>query len=376
MSQSAAAAPQLQTHLRQANEFIKINRPDLAIGEFRAIVKLDPANLDARANLGTLLYFQGDYAAAVAELRAAVSGRPELWKTRSLLGMCEKRLGDLGAARLDLEQSFPQLQEKKLRIQVGMELVEVYYAAAELDKAATVIGTLRQLEPADTEILYTAQRIYSDQADEAMVSVAMLAPESGRMHQLMGHQMMRQANTEGAIAQYREALKIDPGLPGLHFDLAEALSLSTSPSDREHAEAEYEASLAQSPSDEKAECRLGRIAFARSDLKGAAAHYSRALALRSDDPEANLGLGRTLASAGQIEKAQPLLERAVQLDPSDPVAHFRLGTLYRQQGRADDARRELEEFQRLKDTKERLKAIYQKMRLQTREAQTDSDVPQ
>jgi tetratricopeptide (TPR) repeat protein len=106
------------------------------------------------------------------------------------------------------------LQEEKLRIQAGLELIEIYYAAGHLDKAAGVAGALRQLAPADTDILDTAYRIYANLAGESMLSMAMLAPKSARMHQIMAQEMARQGNAEGAIAHYREAVKMDPRLAG------------------------------------------------------------------------------------------------------------------------------------------------------------------
>src|SRR5205814_3799831 len=104
------------------------------------------------------------------------------------------------------------------------------------DKAAGVVSILRQIEPVNIEIQYTANRIYSALADESMLSVAMLAPQSARMHQLMAHEMARQGDTKGAIGQYREAVRIDPRRPGLHFELAEMLGNSSSRSDQDQAE--------------------------------------------------------------------------------------------------------------------------------------------
>ena len=63
---------QIASHAHQAAEYLKQNRPDLAVPEFRAIVALDPDNVDARGNLGVLLYFQGAYSDAIPELRAAL----------------------------------------------------------------------------------------------------------------------------------------------------------------------------------------------------------------------------------------------------------------------------------------------------------------
>src|SRR5258708_1669310 len=152
---------QIESHSRQAQEFLRKGQPDLAVGEFRAILALDPNNVDARGNLGVTYFFQNDYAKAAPHLRSAVKLRPNLWKIQALLGISEKRLGQAVGAQADLEQSFPQLQEEKIRIQAGLELIEIYYAAGHLDKAAGVAGALRHLAPTATDILDTADRISS-----------------------------------------------------------------------------------------------------------------------------------------------------------------------------------------------------------------------
>ena len=364
-SQSAPGKQQqIDSHSRQAQEFLRQGKPDLALGEFNAILKLDPNNVDAHANLGVAFFFKGDYAKAAPELRSAVKLRPSLWKIQALLGLAEKRLGQTAGAQSDLEQSFPQLQEEKLRIQAGMELIEIYYAAGHLDKAAGVAGILRQLAPTDKDILYTAYRIYSDLAGESMLTMAMLAPKSARMHQIMAQEMARQGETEGAIAHYREAIKMDPRLPGLRFELAEALNLSASAADQEQVEKEYQAALADNPFDGKAECRLGEIALRASDLESALKHYKRALELQPNDAEASLGVGKTLSQMHRPADAEPYLKRAAQLEPFTAVTHYRLSLVYRAAGRTADAQKELAEFQRLKDMKERLKQVYQEMRLQ------------
>ena len=354
---------QIELHTRQAQEYLKTNRPELAVREFRAIVALDRNNADARGNLGVLLFFQSEYAKAAPELRAALKLQPGLWKIQALLGMCEKRIEEIQAARADLEQAFPQLKEEKLRVQTGLELVEVYTGSNEMDKAAGVVSVLRELRPADTEILYTAHQIYANLADETMLAVALTAPTSARMHQLMAHEMVRQGNTAAAIVQLREAIRIDPRLPGLHFELAEALNSSKDASEGAQAETEYKAALAANPFDEKALCRLGEIAFGRSDLKEAFARYSRAVALQPDDADANLGLAKVLLSMDEPAKAQALLERSAKLEPFNSVTRYHLAAAYRNEGRMEDARREIAEFKRLKQMKEKLRKIYQEMRV-------------
>ena len=94
-----------------------------------------PRNVDALGNLGVLLFFQGAYADAVPQLRAALKLQPTLWKIQALLGIAEKRTGDITAARSDLEKAFPKLSEEKIRTETGTELIEIYSAAGDLGKA-------------------------------------------------------------------------------------------------------------------------------------------------------------------------------------------------------------------------------------------------
>jgi Tfp pilus assembly protein PilF len=350
---------QIEAHNRQAAEYLKENRPDLAVPEFRAIVALDPNNVDARGNLGVVLFFQSDYTNAIPQLRAALKLQPTLSKIQALLGIGEKRAGDINAARHDLEQAFPKVQEEKIRIETGMELIGIDSAAGDLDKAAAVVSELRKLEPTNEAILYTAYRVYSDLANESLLSLSVVDPNSARMQQAMAHELAKRGNTAEAIEHYRAALKIDPQLPGLHFELADMLwTLSSTPEARQEAESEYKAALQANPFDEQAECRLGDIALQGDDLKEAKERYTRALQLRPNDPEASLGLAKVYMTMDQPEKAEPLLLNAIKLDPTSSVAHFRLSTVYRLTGHPEDAKHELDEYQKYKEMKDKLQAIY------------------
>ena len=367
---------EIETHTRQAQKFLQESRPDLAIPEFRSIVALDPKNVDALGNLGVLLVFQGKYAEALSPLRDALKLRPGLWKIEALLGMAEKRTGDYANARAHLTETFPKIEEEKIKIQAGMELVELYSGTGDLDKAAIIVDALTALAPTNPEILYAAYRIHSDLSSQAMLSLTMVAPHSALMHQLMAHELVKQGDTAGAIRNYREALKIDPSTPGLHFELAEMLNSSLSEAGRKEAEEEYKAALAVNSLDEKSECRLGDLALLRNDLQTASGHYSRALQLQPNDAEAALGLAKALMDMNQPQKAEPLLEHAVAVDPTSAVAHYRLSAVYRQSGRTADAKRELQEYQKYKAMKDKLKDIYREMRLQpSKQERDESEIP-
>ena len=364
---------QIAQHERLAQQYERELRPELAIPELKKLVALDPNNVKACADLGVLLYFRGEYAAAVPQLQTAINIQPNLWKIRSLLGLAEEHIADLADAQKDLEASFPLIEGKKLKIEVGLDLVGLYTRSGELDKAANLISQLEAAYPDAPEVLYAAYRTYADLSGESMLSLSLVAPDSAQMHQLLAHEEAREGNTNGAIGQYRKAIAIDPHLPGVHFELAELLRTSQDPAVKKESEQEYRAAVAENPQDVKAICALAEIAETKGDTQQAFDDYSKAVALQPGGADAKLGLAKVLIEMDQPDKALPLLESSAQLEPTDATVHFRLATLYRKLGRMDDAKREVTLYQKYKDLKEKLRAVYKEMLIQPDEIRADEN---
>ncbi len=362
LSQAPGAA---QAHAAQAHRLLTEKKPDLAIPEFRAVLAADPTNLDAQANLGVLLFFRGDYAGAEPFLHQAVAQQPNLSKIRALLGLSEKYLGHPAEARADLEIAVPELAEPPIRIQAGLALVELDVASQDLDKASAVLTLLRQVAPTDPRVLYAVYRIATDQAGEALLSLSLAAPDSAQMHQAMAHELERNLDLPATVANLKKAAELDPDLPGIHYEYAEALAESDDPKLRAAAEAEYKLALAHNPHDARSAAALGDIATARSDLPGATVFYQQALALDPHLAEAQIGLAHTDTERGDIAAAVPILEQVIAADPTNTLAHFRLSAAYRKLGRTADAKRELEAYQHLKQIKDRMRLLYKEMRQQS-----------
>jgi tetratricopeptide (TPR) repeat protein len=357
-----AKAGEVGDHVQRAQAALRANDRETAAKEFQVVLTLDAKNVEAHTNLGAIAFSQGDYANASKHLRNALAIQPSLTKAQALLGICDKRLGD-PSARVLLERSFPKLRDKALRTQVGMELAGLYDQAGDLDATASVMRALVDLDPENVDILYTAQRIYSELADDTLNKLAVVAPQSARMQQAIAQRLVNAGDLQGAIEHYGKALAINSHLPGVRYELAEAI-LEASPHDAQaQSEAEQELKTAVKIDGQSArtECLFGRIAVLRSNLESGYAHYNRALALKPGEVEAQLGLGQVLATMEKPQEAAKYLRIAVQSDPLNGEAHYRLASVCRRLQLKDEAEKELRLFQEIKQTKERVRELYRQM---------------
>jgi tetratricopeptide (TPR) repeat protein len=159
-------------------------------------------------------------------------------------------------------------------------------------------------------------------------------------------------NVADAINQYEKALAKNPSIPGIHYELGEAiLQNSASSGSLDRAEHEFRAALAENARNAGAEAKLGRIALFRGNIDQAQHQYQRALALQPTQIDALKGMGEICARRGETEKALEYLMRARRVAPLDASVHYQLASLYRKLGRAQDASQELETFQKLRAIK-------------------------
>ena len=363
---------QINLHSNLVQKYLREQRPDLAIPELKALVALDPGNADAHGNLGVLLFFGRDYKEAVPELSTAIKLKPGLWKVQALLGLAEGALGNTDPSREDLEAAFPHLKEEKIQTEVGQALINSYAGTGELEKAATIVSNLLELQPTNAALLYTAYKLYSDLAGKSMLSLAMVAPGSAQMHLVMARELGKHGEESEAIANYREAIKIDPQLQGVHSELGDVLYHSSNEALKAESESEFRAALAAYPKDEKAQFMLGMIAEKRGDSNAAYDAYSSALKLDPRDSDACAGIGKALATMNKPREAQEMFEKAIQIDPSNYLAHYRLGTIYRQEGKTEEAKQQVAEYQKYKQMKAKLEKIFHDMRVLSGQREADN----
>ena len=355
-------ASEVHDHLRKAEDYLRSKDPDSAAQEFDVVLTLDPKNAEAYANLGVLAYSRNDYRNASQNFRKALTIDPSLTKTQALLGISQNRLGD-PSARAMLEKSFSTLKDKQLRLQIGMELAALYDQQGDPGGTAAVMRSLVDLDPDNVNVLFMAQRVYSELANDTLNKLAILAPGSGRMQQVIAEHLVNEGDLKGAIEHYRKALQIEPRLPGVHFELGEAI-LESSPVDAamlSEAQKELEAAVTIDGDTAKTECEFGSIALSQSQMDQAFAHYRRAYELSPNEVQAQMGLAKLLMMQEKPQEAVQYLRMAVQSDPLNRAAHYQLGTAYRRLQMKELAQKEMHLSQEIKQAKDRVEELYHEM---------------
>jgi Tfp pilus assembly protein PilF len=345
-------------HADRAAAAIRANQAGTAIRELNAWLRLDPKNVNARANLGMVLFTRGDYKSAAQEFQTVLELSPSLPSAKAFLGMCQIRLGAVRRGQDLLESSVTHVPDNTLRNQAGLELIGSYLNAGELHKAVPVIRLLEEHDPSNPEVQYSAYQLYSALAANALEKLSSSGAGSARVHQVLAQSFMAQEKYAQAVEEYSKALERDPSLSGLHLGRGQAiLAEGRTGENRQKAADEFTTELNVNPENADAAYQLGQLYYESSHFDEARAWLTQAVKLRSHFPEAHVALGLILMQTGDETAAFNEFQQAVKQAPDDRMAHYHLAQLYQKSGRKEEANREFDYFRKLSDSQSAKKPL-------------------
>jgi len=158
-------------------------------------------------------------------------------------------------------------------------------------------------------------------------------------HNGLGLVRLEQGRTDEAIAEYREALEINPAYPESHFDLGFALFQEGR---TDEAMAEYRAALEIKPAYADAHSNLGLALFQEGRTEEAMAEYREAAGINPDLPAPHYNLGFALLQQGRTAEAIAEYREALRTGPALADTHHNLGLALFQEGQGGEAIAEMQ----------------------------------
>lgn len=171
-------------------------------------------------------------------------------------------------------------------------------------------------------------------------------------HYIMGSVNSRSGDTDKAIEEYRQALRLDPDCAVLHTRLAVEYIKKKSGDYINKAVEELNLSVKINPASVESHLILALVYSYKGDDALASKEYEAALVIaQKEDPE-NIeiykGLGEVYLQQRKLEEAIDAYKKILNLSAQDPEAHFYLGTIYYEQKKIKETIAEFKEALRLR----------------------------
>ena len=229
------------------------------------------------------------------------------------------------------------------RRKLGPRFRSVFDALSRLDPGASLplLEAIRRENPSDFWLNHDLGLVHAQakppRFQEAMrcLSVAVaLRPTSAGVHVSVGNTLKHQGDLEVAIAEFRTAVRHDPGYALAHNNLGVVLN---DHGDVEEAIREYQAALQLEPDFSTAHNNMGYALLAKKDVAGAIVEFRAAIRLDSNATEPHNNLGVALESLKKFGEAAVEFRAAIERKPDNAMAHANLGHALHLGGDVDGA---------------------------------------
>ena len=241
------------------------------------------------------------------------------------------------------------LAEKHLRQHPNDSAVRVILARAELaqGKFQQAFEALRKVlasDPKNIDALYYLSLIARELSHREYERLFSIAPDSDRVHQLLGEAALAAENKSEAEEEFQKALKANPHSIEVSTELAE---LKRSQSKFDEAVVYYTQAEKIGPLNYEIAYGLGACYTYKQEYPQAIEWLRKAAALAPDSAAGRFALGNALFQNGQLEAAIPELNVSLQLEPRMKQAYFLLGRAYSKLGRQKEAKAALKKLDEL-----------------------------
>jgi tetratricopeptide (TPR) repeat protein len=175
----------------------------------------------------------------------------------------------------------------------------------------------------------------TDEAISQFQEAIRLKPAFAKAHNNLGIALFKQGQIEEAISQFQEAVRLDPDSTKAHNNLGNALLIKKD--QIEEAISQFQEAIRLDPDYTMAHNNLGNALLKKDQIDEAISQFQEAIRLDPDDADAHHNLGIALFKKGQIDEAISQLQEAIRLKPDYTKAHNNLGNALLKKDQIDEA---------------------------------------
>jgi tetratricopeptide (TPR) repeat protein len=333
--------------------YAEANKLNCAVPAFEHALRLDDQDWRARYNLALALIQKGEAKKAADHVRILIQQKPDSPEAHNVLGSILRQQGELPAAEEEYKAALkcdPAFAPAALGL--GQTLIDQKrYTAAK----AYLQDALRASPAPETQaqlmtllaVAY-AQNGEADQAIGTLEGMIKNHPNDAEAHFNLATVYARQGPALGyqkAIANFRDAVRLDPKYDAARYSLAKVLVQVGQFSD---AVSYLEEFTRHQPKDAEGFHLLGSAHAGLDQMPKAVEALERARQLKSGDFLIRYDLGSALAKTGNTKQAIVELLAAEKLNPAFADTHYQLALQLRKQGDAARSKQEIQLFQKLK----------------------------
>lgn len=233
-----------------------------------------------------------------------------------------------------------ELSGEYLRANPKSEAARVLLARAELAQGK-LVQAFEQLkdvlarDPRNVDALYYLSVVAKELSQQEYQRLFAMAPDSDRVHQLLGEAALATENKSEAENEFQNALKANPRSLDAATELAE---LKRSQSKFEEAIGYYTQAAQIGPLNYEIAYGLGACYTYKQDYAQAVGWLRKAVEFDPDSPAGRFALGNALFQSGEYKLAIPELKASLKVEQQFKQAYFLLGRAYSKLGQQEESR--------------------------------------
>ncbi len=342
-----------KAHLLRGFIASSTSRPDEAIAEDRAAIKLDPQWAYAHHCLAFVFDQQGKLDESAKEYRQAIRMNETSipwWSTRSNPDFADPHI-NLGWVLLEQHKPDDAIAECRRATAIAPKSAYARYLLGSslddrnrTDEAIAEYRAAIRLDPryANPHAGLAGVAIEQNKLDDAMAEIQralQLNPDLPFAHYLLGVVLQNQYKSDEAIQEFKTAIQLYPKYPEAHVGIGQLMHSRGDPDAA--VEAEYRTAIQLNPNSPLAHDALGTLYLSQDKDDEAAAEYNTAIHIDPDFAMAHDDLGTALLYQSKMDEAVAEYRTAIRLYPTSALYHHNLGYILNLQGKKEEADIEL-----------------------------------